>query len=152
MPVKFLKLGFDERVLQKKDFKNIYLNDSKVGFRLGIRLNYYRGQHVSTVENLQLRVNGEAIPNHLILFCINGKKFTLSQLPDLYAEFWSLRSTAYLEVYNGGLPEGEHDIELTLHLRIPYMKFAPRVYGSLDSSVHQKMSLTPQTYKVSKTL
>ena len=142
MPVKFLKLGFDERVLPKKDFKNITLNGNKVGFTLGVRLNYYRGQHVSTIETLQLTVNGGIIPNYLILFCINGKKFPLSQLPDLYAEFWSLRTTAHLEVYNGGLPEGEHDIELTLHLRIPYMKFAPRTYGSLDSSIQQKMSLT----------
>lgn len=142
MAVKFLKLSFDDRVLPQKDFKNLYLNGNKIGFNLGVRLNYYRGQHVSTVENLGLKINGEPISDHLILFCINGKKFTLSQLPDLYAEFWSLRTTAHLEVYNGGLPEGEHDIELTLHLRIPYMKFAPRVYGSLDSSVHQKLFLT----------
>lgn len=141
MPVKFLKLGFDDRVLRRESFRNIYLNGNKVGFNLGIRLNYYRGQHVSTIEHLALNVDGQAIPPHLMLFVINGKKFTPSQLPDLYAEFWSLRTTAYLEVYNGGLSEGEHDIELTLHLRIPYMKFAPRTYGSLDSSARQKMVL-----------
>lgn len=142
MPVKFLKLGFDDRVLRQENFRPISLNGNTVGFLLGIRLNYYRGQHVSTVEQLALNVDGQDIPPHLILFCINGKKFPLSQLPDLYAEFWSLRTTAYLEVYNGGLADGEHEIDLTLHLRIPYMKFAPRTYGSLDSSVCKKMILT----------
>lgn len=142
MPVKFLKLGFDDRVLHRESFRSIRLNGNKVGFGLGIRLNYYRGQHVSTVERLALTVNGQEIPPHLMLFGINGKKFTIAQLPDLYAEFWSLRTTAYLEVYNGGLLEGEHDIDLTLHLRIPYMKFAPRTYGSLDSSARQTMVLT----------
>jgi hypothetical protein len=142
MPVKFLKLGFDDRVLLEKNFKNIYLNNNPVGFNVGIKLNYYRGQHVSTIERLELSVDGQAIPQHLILFCINDKKFTIPQLKDLFGEFWPLRTTVNLEVYNGGLSVGEHDVELALELRIPYMKFAPRTYGSLDSSARKKMVLT----------
>lgn len=142
MAVKFLKLGFDKRVLRQESFKNLYLNDNKVGFNLGIRLNYYRGQHLSTIERLEVKVDGELIPQDLILFCINDKKFTIPQLKDLFAEFWAFRKTANLEIYNGGLSEGEHDIELILELRIPYMKFAPRTYGSLNSTVHQTMVLT----------
>ncbi len=142
MAVKFLKLGFDKRVLRQESFKNLYLNDNKVGFNLGIRLNYYRGQHLSTIERLEVKVDGELIPQNLILFCINDKKFTIPQLKDLFAEFWAFRKTANLEIYNGGLSEGEHDIELILELRIPYMKFAPRTYGSLNSTVHQTMVLT----------
>lgn len=142
MAVKFLKLGFDKRVLRQESFKNLYLNDHKVGFNLGIRLNYYRGQHLSTIERLEVKVDGELIPQDLILFCINDKKFTIPQLKDLFAEFWAFRKTVNLEIYNGGLSEGEHDIELILELRIPYMKFAPRTYGSLNSTVHQTMVLT----------
>lgn len=142
MAVKFLKLGFDKRVLRQESFKNLYLNDNKVGFNLGVRLNYYRGQHLSTIERLEVKVDGELIPQDLILFCINDKKFTIPQLKDLFAEFWAFRKTANLEIYNGGLSEGEHDIELILELRIPYMKFAPRTYGSLNSTVHQTMVLT----------
>ncbi|MDH4460538.1 MAG: DUF6379 domain-containing protein [Flectobacillus sp.] len=142
MAVKFLKLGFDKRVLRQESFKNLYLNDNKVGFNLGIRLNYYRGQHLSTIERLDVKVDGELIAQDLILFCINDKKFTIPQLKDLFAEFWAFRKTANLEIYNGGLSEGEHDIELILELRIPYMKFAPRTYGSLNSTVHKTMVLT----------
>lgn len=142
MAVKFLKLGFDKRVLPNEDFKNIYLNDKKTGFNLAVRLNYYRGQHVSCIERLEVKVDGQIIPQHLILFCINGKKFPIDQLKDLYAEFWALRTVVNLEIYNGGLAEGEHDIELTLEMRIPYMKFAPRTYGSLDSSVSKKMIIS----------
>lgn len=142
MAVKFLKLGFDKRVLRQESFKNLYLNDNKVGFNLGVRLNYYRGQHLSTIERLEVKVDGELIPQDLILFCINDKKFTIPQLKDLFAEFWAFRKTANLEIYNGGLSEGEHDIELILELRIPYMKFAPRTYGSLNSTVHKTMVLT----------
>lgn len=141
MPVKFLKLGFDDRVLSEKTFKNIYINNNPVGFNLGIKLNYYRGQHVSTIERLELSVDGQAIPQHLILFCIHDKKYTIAQLKDLFGEFWPLRTTVNLEVYNGGLSAGEHDVDLALELRIPYMKFAPRTYGSLDSSARKKMVL-----------
>ncbi len=142
MPVKFLKLGFDNRVLSEKTFKNIYINNNPVGFNLGIKLNYYRGQHVSTIERLELSVDGQVIPQQQILFCINDKKFTISQLKDLFGEFWPLRATVNLEVYNGGLSAGEHEVDLALELRIPYMKFAPRTYGSLDSSARKKMVLT----------
>jgi hypothetical protein len=142
MPVKFLKLGFDDRVLRQESFKNIYLNGNKVGFNVGLRLNYYRGQHISTIERLELKIDGQPISEHYILFCINDKKFTIPQLKELFAEFWALRTTVNLEIYNGGLPEGEHDVELTLELRIPYMKFAPRTYGSLDSSARKTMVLS----------
>ncbi len=142
MPVKFLKLGFDNRVLRQESFKNIYINGNKVGFNLGIKLNYYRGQHVSTIERLEVKIDEQPIPEHLILFCIHDKKFSLSQLKELFAEFWPLRTTVNLEIYNGGLPEGEHEVELTLELRIPYMKFAPRTYGSLDSSARKRMVLS----------
>ncbi|MCU7549771.1 DUF6379 domain-containing protein [Chitinophagaceae bacterium LB-8] len=141
MPTKFLKLGFDDRVLCERSFRNIYLNGNRVGFNLGVNLNYYRGLHVSCIERLEVKVNGETIPEYLILFCINGKKFSVSQLKDLFAEFWSIKNTAHLEIYNYGLPEGKHDIALTLELRIPYMKFAPRTYGAVDSSAHKKMTI-----------
>jgi hypothetical protein len=82
------------------------------------------------------------------IFCINGKKFSISQLKDLYAEFWGLRDTVNLEIYNNGLLEGEHDVELTLHFRSPYMKFAPRFYGTIDSSSRKRMTLIPNKEEV----
>jgi Domain of unknown function (DUF6379) len=143
MPTVFIKLGFDQKVLCEKRFRNILLNEKQVGFNLGINLNYYRGLHVSCIEKLEVKVNGEVIPEQLYLFCINGKKFSISQLKDLYAEFWGIRDTANLEIYNNGLSEGEHDVELTLHFRSPYMKFAPRFYGTIDSSSRKRMTLIP---------
>ena len=141
MPTKFIKLGFEDNVLCEQSFRNIILNRVPVGFQLGINLNYYRGLHVSCIEKLEVKVDGEKIPEHLICFCINGKKFTLSQLKDLYAEFWGIKNTARLEIYNSGLSAGEHDVELTLELRSPYMRFAPRIYGAIDGSARKRMTL-----------
>jgi hypothetical protein len=148
MPTVFIKLGFDNKVLCEKSFRNIYLNEVPVGFNLGINLNYYRGLHVSCIEKLEVKVDGEILPEHLYLFCINGKKFSISQLKDLYAEFWGIKDTANLEIYNNGLSDGEHDVELTLHFRSPYMKFAPRFYGTIDSSARKTMTLLTNKQEV----
>jgi hypothetical protein len=136
-----MKLGFEDRVLNDRHFRNIALNGREVGFHLGVCLNYYRGLPVSCIENLELKVDGREIPPHLICVVINEKKFALDQLSGLHAEFWGIRKRIELEVYNGGLEPGEHEVALTLHLRNPYMRFAPRVYGAIDGSASKKMVL-----------
>jgi hypothetical protein len=66
MPTVFIKLGFDDKVLCEKSFRNIFLNGNQVGFNLGINLNYYRGLHVSCIEKLEVKVDGETIPEHFL--------------------------------------------------------------------------------------
>lgn len=144
MPTKLMRLGFDERVLSDADFKNIRLNDTPVGFNLGVYLNYYRGVAFSCIDRLELKIDGETIPEHLLALVINEKKFTVAQLKTLHAEFWGIRKRLDIEVYNGGLAAGEHEVELTLELRNPYMRFAPRVYGMFDSSAHKTMQLNAE--------
>ena len=141
MATRFMKLGFEERVLSDRHFRPITLNGRVIGFNLGLYLNYYRGLPVSCVENLELKVDGEAVPPHLLCAVINEKKFAIEQLSGLHAEFWGIRKRIDLEVYNGGLEPGEHEVELTLHLRNPYMRFAPRVYGMIDGSASKRMVL-----------
>ena len=59
---------------------------------------------------------------HDIIFGINGKEFSVYQLPHLVSEFWTILTPANIKVRKpGGLPDGEHEIELTLMLRSPYM-------------------------------
>jgi len=144
MATRFMKLGFEERVLSNTDFRNIRLNGRVVGFNLGVFLNYYRGLPVSSIENLEVKVDDEAVPQHLVCAVVNEKKFSVEQLPSLHAEFWGIRKKVDLEIYNGGLESGEHEVELTLHLRNPYMRFAPRVYGMIDGSASKRMTLAEE--------
>lgn len=141
MATRFMKLGFDDRVLSETHFRNITLNGKVVGFNLGVYLNYYRGLQVSCIENLEVKVDRQAAPAHLICVVVNEKKFDIGQLKGLHAEFWGIRNRIDLEIYNGGLEPGEHEIGLTLHLRNPYMRFAPRVYGMIDGSASKRMAL-----------
>jgi len=136
-----MKLGFEDRVLSKTHFRNITLNGKVVGFNLGVFLNYYRGLPVSSIENLEVKVHGEAVPPHQVCAVVNEKKFSVEQLSGLHAEFWGIRKKIDLEIYNGGLASGEHEVELVLHLRNPYMRFAPRIYGMIDGSARKRMTL-----------
>ena len=56
MPTKFMKLGFDERVLRR--LANETENGAPVGYVLDVGLNYYRGTPISAVERLELTVDG----------------------------------------------------------------------------------------------
>jgi hypothetical protein len=141
MSVKFMKLSYESLVLNEKTFRNMAINGKTTGFTLDLRLNYYRGLHVSCVELLELYIDGKQVPENLMCFIINEKKFQIDKLKHLFAEFWGLRTLARLEVYNGGLSPGEHEVKLVLHLRNPYMRFGPGVFGAIDGSCRKTMKL-----------
>lgn len=134
MPTLFMKLGFEKRVVRPDGFYNIALNGNQVGFNVDLRINYYRGLPLSSVQKVVLTVDGKEIPEYLTLFELNGKYFTIKELPKIYTEYWGIKTPAHLRVFNGGLPEGEYDIKVRIEYKSPYMKFGPGVYGMIDGS------------------
>lgn len=139
MPTQFMKLGFEDRVIREDGFYNIFLNKQKVGFNLDLRINYYRGLPLSSVQKIELTVDNEKIPEQLMLFEINGKRFTISELPKLYSEYWGIKTPAHLRVFNYGLAEGKHLIDVRIEYKSPYMAFAPGIYGMIDGSAKKEM-------------
>ncbi len=137
----FMKLGFTERVLADEGFHNILLNGEKVGVNLDININYYRGLALSCIQKLKVKIDGKEIPQNLMVFALNEKKFPVDRLPELFEEYWGIKETAHLMIFNGGLEDGEHEVDLTLHLRNPYMQFGPGMYGAIDSSSKKTMML-----------
>ncbi|MCL7749756.1 C-glycoside deglycosidase beta subunit domain-containing protein [Halalkalibacter alkaliphilus] len=132
-----MKLDFVD-VVCDESLKNTYVNGKKLGFEFQIRLSNYRGHFLSCIEEFGVNVDGQAVnPNHLT-FCLNEKEFTVNQLPSLVSEFWNLTEPATIKVYSpGGLSNGEHEIDVILKLRIPYMAVPgsskSRDYAVLDS-------------------
>ncbi|MGI6109176.1 MAG: C-glycoside deglycosidase beta subunit domain-containing protein [Eubacteriaceae bacterium] len=139
MPTQFMKLGFEDRVIRQDGFYNVLLNGRQVGFNLDLRINYYRGLPLSSVQKIELTVDGENIPEYLMLFELNGKQFTVGQLRELYTEYWGIKTPAHLKVFNYGLEPGEHDVAVRIEYKSPYMEFAPGVYGMIDGSEEKKM-------------
>lgn len=141
MATQFMKLGFEDRVIREDGFYNIKLNNKVVGFNLDLRINYYRGLPLSSVQKVELKIDGEKIPEYLILLEVNEKFFTISELPKLYAEYWGIKTPIHLRVYNSGLESGEHDVDVRLEYKSPYMCFAPGIYGMIDGSASKRMKI-----------
>lgn len=141
MPTKFSRLGFEKRVIRPDGFYNILLNRKQVGFNLDLRINYYRGLPLSCVQKLEVEVDGEKIPEHLMQFQLREKVFTISELPNMYREYWGSKTPAHLLIYNYGLEPGEHDVNVTLEFKSPYMDFGPGEYGIIDGSAEERLQL-----------
>jgi hypothetical protein len=136
-----MKLGFVDQVIREEGFYNLTLNGRTVGVNIDLGLNYYRGLAVSCIEKLEVAIDGQVIAPELMLFNLEGKKWSVDKLPLLFEEYWGIKKTAHLQIFNNGLTEGEHEVKVTLQLRNPYMKFAPLTYGGVDSSCSKRIVL-----------
>lgn len=76
-----------------------------------------------------------------MLLQLREKVFTLSELPNLYREYWGIKIPAHLRIFNYGLEPGEHDVEVRIEYKSPYMEFAPGIFGMIDGSGAAKMEL-----------
>ena len=133
-----MKLPFVD-VVCEDSLKHTYVNGKRLGYEFQIRLSNYRGHYLSCIEEFEVTVDGKTVDSNHLSFCLNGKEFTIGQLPSLVSEFWNLIEPATINVYEpGGIAEGEHQIDVKLMLRIPYMavpgRKIEREYAVLDSA------------------
>jgi hypothetical protein len=152
MSRQFLRFGYEKQVINPDQFYNLDRNGTTVGFNLDLRLNYYRGMSVSCIERLEVAVDGKTVPQDQMRLRLNDKCFRMTDLPLLFAEYWGIQTTGHLEIHNGGLEAGEHDVAVQFELRCPYLQTAPRAYKMIDSSYSLRMPLqagpcqTPKKY------
>jgi hypothetical protein len=140
-----MKLPFVD-VVCDDSLVNTYVNGKKLGYEFQIRLSNYRGHFLSCIEEFVVTVDGKEVNSDDITFCLNEKDFTLRQLPSLISEFWSLIEPATIKVFApGGLTVGEHQIDVKLMLRIPYMAVPgsnkEHDYAKLDSCGSKTLSV-----------
>ena len=96
------------------------------GFALGVRLPYYRGQPLSVVEDIAVKVDGVAVPREQVRFSVRGKSWTLDQLEENTAERWEFGEVAEVSVLRPqGLAAGEHEVAVGVQLRISYLPWSP---------------------------
>jgi hypothetical protein len=92
------------------------------GFAFDLRLPWYRALPLSSVEGLEVRIDGEPVPSDELRLTLDGRTYALSDLPPLYEDWWYVADPA--EVWapkEGGLPRGEHELDVTIAIRIPYI-------------------------------
>ncbi len=136
-----LRLNFVD-VVCDDSLKNVYANGKKVGCQFDVRLSYYRGHFLSTIDILKVYIDGKEMPQQDITFCLKGKEYGLAQLPDLVNVFWPIIEPATIKVFiPGGLPEGAHDINFVMYFRSPYMAIGKDAYMPINSCGEKTMIL-----------
>lgn len=94
------------------------------GFEIGARLPYYRGVSLSMVEEIEVTVDGETLPQSDVLISVDGKTYNLEQRENELENRWEMGDVAILSIKKAGaLTKGEHTIGLKINLRIGYMPF-----------------------------
>lgn len=141
MSTKYMVLGYKDYVICDDSLRIVHRGKVQSGLMLDIRLNYYRGFHLSCISEFGLKIDGKVVPPGNVKFLLNGNEYAYEQLPDLYTVFWGIKQRVTLEAFTGPIEDGEHDIELTLRFRCPYMQYAPGVYATVDSSARKTLTL-----------
>ncbi len=124
---------YDNYLIVGEEFKNVLQNGEAVGFQLGMRLAYYRGIVLSLIGNIDLTVDGEAIPQDAMTVTVGGKTFPLGDLENQPVAKWEFGEVGILTVKKaGGLQTGEHTLNLREHLKISYV---PMGFSGADTKV-----------------
>lgn len=118
-----MRMKLNPEIIKKDSFKNLYINGEKNGFEFNVQLAYYRGHYLSDIDLLEVYLDGEKMPQEAVTFEINGKELPVYKLTYAVTEFWSQVEQAKIRVIKkGGVEKGEHELELKLMMRVPYMQ------------------------------
>lgn len=88
---------------------------------LPIRLPWYRSLQLSTIDGIELAVDGEAISADDVSINFSGAKYSLAEVAQLPDAWWFVLDTLQTEIQvPASVEPGDHRVDLTLSLRIPY--------------------------------
>lgn len=136
-----LRLNFVD-VVCDDSLKNFWANGKKIGYQFDVRLSYYRGHFLSTIDEIGVKVDGVDVPTENISLCLDGKEYGVAELHDLVNVFWPIIEPATIKVFQpGDLSEGEHDVDFTLYFRSPYMALSETEYQSIDSCGSKRLNV-----------
>jgi hypothetical protein len=127
---------YDKHIIFPGSVRNIEQGADIVGWQLGARLPYYRGQILSAVEDIALTVDGEKVARENVRFTVRGKTWTLDELETTYDERWEFGEVADISVLvPGGLTPGRHTLGAAVQLRISYLPWSPVTSCTVDATV-----------------
>ena len=96
------------------------------GFELDVHLNWYRSLPLSSLETVELTVNGERIAREVITFVLNDGEYALDELSERWDDIWFVLDAATLRVPRPVVRAGEPaEVSIRLGNRIPYILIGP---------------------------
>jgi hypothetical protein len=120
---------YDQYIVCEENFRA--RDDGTPGGVVEVRMPYYRGLGLSMVEAVDLVLDGRPVPAPQTTFTVHGNTYTFDQLPTTFDDRWEMGERAQLAFETGEpLAPGEHDVAVSVRLRISYM---PVPGGGRDS-------------------
>ncbi|MEI3868685.1 DUF6379 domain-containing protein [Microbacterium sp. CCNWLW134] len=110
-------------ILQSIGFRNVREGDRVTGFQIRLRMPSYRGMAASLIDGVSVRVGDlvDVAPD-VPRWTLQGRTYTLQELWDSEGVRWPLEDAAVITVpFDGGLPEGTHEVSIELRLRMSYI-------------------------------
>lgn len=121
-------------VIKGDTIKPIEINGELKGLEFEVQLGYYRGQYLSTIDKLEVTLDGTQIDQVATTLTLKEREMPIYQVKEAYTMFWSQVENATIKLLlPEGINSGEHELKLDLMLRIPYMNIGPGKYMPLDS-------------------
>ena len=113
---------FDRYLIEEETLRNVQDGGQVVGWSIDARIGYYRGLGLSMVD-VDLFVDGAAVPRERIHLRLHGKDYRLDALGDVLDDRWGFGEsvTLFVEQPGGLSDESEHEIQLVQSLRISYL-------------------------------
>jgi Domain of unknown function (DUF6379) len=92
------------------------------GVAFDVRIPWYRSLPYSCVEGLDVTIDGQKIASDTLQIELGGERYKLSDLPPLHERWWYVADAAPVTApLHQAAAGGEHELDVTLHMRIPYI-------------------------------
>ena len=115
---------FDGYIFIEGSLSNVELDGGVIGYEMRTRIPYYRGIPLSMVHDVEVEVDGAAVPREDIRFTADGGAhwWTLAEMETVTTFRWEYEDEATVRVLApGGLTPGSHEVLLRVSARVAYI-------------------------------
>ena len=131
----------DFAIIQGRGFRNVVEDGRITGFQFQLRNPNYRGVAASLLDGVEVVIDGERIANHVPLWTLNDRTYTLDQLRESTDARWQLDELATITIpMPDGLSAGVHNLEVVVQLRRSYF---PPMFSRTPFTTSGKRVIVP---------
>ncbi|QPL05260.1 MULTISPECIES: C-glycoside deglycosidase beta subunit domain-containing protein [Actinomyces] len=115
---------FDGYIFTEGSLSNVEVDGKVIGYEMRTRIPYYRGIPLSMVHDVEVEVDGTAVPREDIRFTADGGEhwWTLAEMETVTTFRWEYEDEATVRVLApGGLAPGDHEVLLRVSARVAYI-------------------------------
>jgi hypothetical protein len=113
------------------------------GIAVSVQLPWYRSLWLSAVDDVEVSVNGTPVPKDRIRFELQGRSYTVDELPEQSETLWFVADRPDVVATLEEMPEpgAAITVEVVLTMRLLFMQIAPQRYVTNRVPVEREVVL-----------